>query len=140
MDDDCNPLETILKDHAVRFQRAPYASRVARLARTAASIPEALIDDLAELIVQLDDTELVGNDLALHLVDVAYCGVRVVDAVDFASAFRSRLQRYLRSPEVAEAARENFTPRIGWWKAAIGRAFETRKWPAVVLVGTTFSG
>ena len=137
MDDDCNPLETILKDHAVRFQRAPYASRVARLARMAASIPDPLIDDLAELILQLDDTELVGNDLALHLVDVAYCGVRVGDAVDFASALRARLRRYLRNPKVADAAREDFRERVGWWKMALGRAFELRRWPPVVLTETS---
>jgi hypothetical protein len=133
MDDDSNPLETILRFHAEKFRNSPGAARVARLAKTAGSIPDPLIDDLAELIVQLDDTELVGNDLALHLVDVAYCGVRVGDAVGFAAAFRSRLQRYLRSPEVAESAREDFAPRIAWWKAAIGRAFEIRQWPAVVL-------
>jgi hypothetical protein len=132
--DESNPLERILRDHAVRFRGAPYASRVARIARTAACIPEPLINDLAELILQLDDTELVGNDLALHLVDVAYCGVRVGDAIDFATALRTRLRRYVRLPEVAEAAREDFRSRIGWWKAALGRAFETRKWPAIVLM------
>jgi hypothetical protein len=133
MDDESNPLSTILNEHAERFKRAPYARAIARLARTARSIPDPLIDDLAELILQLDDVQLVGNDLALHLVDIAYCGVRVGDGTDFAAAFRSRLQRYLRSPEVKEAAREDFRPRIAWWKAAIGRAFEIRAWPAIVL-------
>jgi hypothetical protein len=118
MDNDSNPLQTILNDHAVRFQRAPYASRIARLAKTASRIPESLIDDLAELILQLADTELVGNDLALHLVEVAYCDVRIGDAVDFAVALRSRLRRYIRNPEAAVAVREDFRRRIGWWRMA----------------------
>jgi hypothetical protein len=118
--DDPNPLENILRDHAARFRGAPYASRVARLAKTAKRIPAPLLDDLATLITQLDDVELVGNDVALHVVEVAYCDARYADAVEFVSALRSRLRRYVRSPQVAEAAREDFRKRIGWWRTALG--------------------
>jgi len=79
-------------------------------------------------VIQLDDTELVGGDIAIHLVEIGYCNARYHDAIDFASALRSLLRRYVRLPEVAEAAREDFRKRIGWWKMALGRAF-----PAVVL-------
>jgi len=89
---------------------------------------------LATLITQLDEAALVGSDLALHLVEVAYCDARYADALDFASALRSRLRRYVRSPQMAEAAREEFRERVGWWRMALGRAFELRKWPAIVLI------
>ena len=84
------------------------------------------MDDLAALVIQLDDTELVGGDIAIHLIEIG--NARYHDAIDFASALRLRLRRYIRSPQVAEAAREDFRKRIGWWKMALGRAF-----PAVVL-------
>jgi hypothetical protein len=140
MADDPNPLETILREHATRFRSAPYASRVARLAKTAARIPAPLLDDLAMVITQLADVELVGNDMALHLVEVAYCDARYADAVEFVSALRSRLRRYVRSPEVAKAARQEFRQRAGWWRMALGRAFELRKWPAIVLTEITSGG
>jgi hypothetical protein len=133
MADDANSLETILSDHAVRFRAAPYASRVARLSKTAKRIPATLLDDLATLITQLDDLQLVGNDMAIHLIEVGFCDARYADATEFASALRSRLRRYVRLPEVADAAREDLRERIGWWRMALGRAFELRKWPAVVL-------
>jgi len=98
------------------FRDAPGAARVARLARTAACIPEPLLDDLEALVIQLNDTELVGGDIAIHLVEIGYCNARYHDAVAFASALRSRLRRYVRSPGVAEAAREDFKKRIGWWR------------------------
>jgi hypothetical protein len=85
------------------------------------------------LVAQLDDVQLVGNDIAIHLIEVGFCDARYADAAEFASALRSRLRRYVRSPDVAEAAREDFRRRIGWWKMALGRAFELRKWPAIVL-------
>jgi hypothetical protein len=106
----------------------------------AARIPAPLLDDLAGLVVQLDDAELVGGDIAIHLVEVGYCDARYADANDFASALRVRLQRYVRSPEVAEAAREDFRKRIGWWRMAVGRAFELRKWPAIVLMDSNGDG
>ena len=70
--------------------------------------PGPLLDDLAALVIQLDDTELVGGDIAIHLVEIGYCNVRCADAIDFASALRLRLQRYVHLPEVAEAARQDF--------------------------------
>jgi hypothetical protein len=130
---DPNPLENILRFHAEKFRDAPGAARVARLAKSARSIPGPLLDDLATLIAQLDDVQLVGNDMAIHLIEVGFCEARYADAVEFASALRSRLRRYVRLPEVAEAAREDFRERIGWWKMVLGRACELRKWPAVVL-------
>jgi hypothetical protein len=116
--DDANPLENILRDHAVRFRGAPYASRVAQLARTAASIPEPLIADLAVLILQLDDVQLVGGDIALHLIEVGFCDVRYTDAVDFAAALRSRLRRYIRKPREVRVPRgpsSRRAPRGGAW-------------------------
>ena len=133
MADDPNPLEDILRFHAEKFRGAQYAARVARLARMAASIPDPLIDDLAELILQLDDTELVGNDLALDLVEVGYCDKRYAGAVHFASALKTRLQHYVRDPAIAADARKSFRERVAWWRMALGRAFELRKWPAIVL-------
>jgi hypothetical protein len=99
-----------------------------------------LLDDLEALVIQLDDTELVGGDIAIHLVEIGYCNARYHDAIDFASVLRSRLRRYVRSPDVAEAAREDFRKRIGWWKMALGRAFELRKWPALVLTDSNGDG
>ena len=72
------------------------------------------------LITQLDDVQLVGNDIAIHLIEVGFCDARYADAVEFASALKSRLRRYVRLPEVAEAAREDFRKRIGWWRMALG--------------------
>jgi hypothetical protein len=130
----------MLASMAPFFRDAPGAARVARLARTAARIPAPLLDDLATLVIQLDDTELVGGDIAIHLVEVGYCNARYHDAIDFASALRLRLRRYIRSPQVAEAAREEFRERAGWWRIALGRAFELRQWPAIVLTGENSSG
>jgi len=116
--DDLNPLEDILRFHAQKFRGAPDAARVAQLARTAKRIPAPLMDDLVALVIQLDDVELVGNDMALHIVEVAHCDARYTDAVEFASALRARLRRYVRLPEVAKAAREGFRKRIGRWRMA----------------------
>jgi hypothetical protein len=131
--DDPNPLEDIFRLHAERFRDAPGAARVARLARTARRIPASLLDDLAALVIQLDDTELVGGDIAIHLVEIGYCNARYHDAIDFASALRTRLQRYVRNPEVAIAARAEFRERVAWWRMALGRASELCRWPAIVL-------
>ena len=83
--------------------------------------PGPLLDDLAALVIQLDDTELVGGDIAIHLVEIGYCDARYHDATDFASALRSRLLRYIRNPEVAVAAREDFRKRVAWWRMTLGR-------------------
>jgi hypothetical protein len=118
--DDPNPLEDIFRFHAGKFRNAPGAARVARLAKTAKPIPAQLLDDLSALVIQLDDTELVGGDIAIHLIEVGFCGARYANAVEFASALRTRLRRYVRSPELAVAAREEFRERIGWWRMALG--------------------
>jgi hypothetical protein len=104
---------------AEKLRHAPYASRVARLAKTAKRIPAPLLDDLETLIAQLD-VQLVGNDMAIHLIEVAHCDARYADATELASALRSRLRRYARLPEVAASAREDFKKRIGWWRLALG--------------------
>src|SRR6516165_7026397 len=114
--DDTNPLEEIFRFHAEKFRAAPGAARVARLAKTAARIPEPLLYDLATLITQLDDVQLVGNDIAIHLIEVGFCDARYADAVEFASALKSRLRRYVRLQEVAEAARAEFRERVAWWR------------------------
>jgi hypothetical protein len=72
------------------------------------------------MVIQLDDTELVGGDIAIHLVEIGYCNARYHDAIDFASVLRSRLRRYVRSPDVAEAARAEFRERVGFWRMALG--------------------
>ena len=72
-------------------------------------------------MVQLDDTELVGGDTSIHLVEIGYCDARYHDATDFASALRSRLLRYIRNPEVAVAARAELVERAGWWRMALDR-------------------
>jgi hypothetical protein len=115
--DDPNPLEDILRFHAEKFRDAPGAARIARLARTAKCIPESLLADLMALVAQLDDVQLVGGDIALHLIEVGFCDVRYSDAVDFASALRTRLQRYVHDSCVADAARTEFTERVAWWRA-----------------------
>jgi hypothetical protein len=61
-----------------------------------------------------------------------YCNARYHDAIDFALVLRSRLRRYVRSPQGAEAAREEFKERVGWWRMALGRAVELWRWPAIV--------
>jgi hypothetical protein len=139
MDDEPNPLESILEFQASKLRGSPGGARVAKLAKTAKRVPTALINDLEVLILQLD-TELVGADLALAVIGVAYLDERVGDATDFAAAFRSRLQRYIRCREVADAAREEFKKRIAWWRAAIGRAFELRQWPAITLTEPDSNG
>jgi hypothetical protein len=138
--DDPNPLETILRFHAEKFRGAPGAARVARLAKTAAHIPEPLLNDLATLITQVDDTELVGGDIAIHLVEVGYCNARYAGAVHFASALKTRLQRYVREPREASAARAEFRERVAWWRMALGRSFDLRKWPAIVLTERPSNG
>jgi hypothetical protein len=100
------------------FVAALGAARVARLARTAKRIPGPLLADLEALIAQLDDVQLVGNDIALHLIDVGYCDAKYVDAVAFAQALKTRLQRYVDSPLAASDARGNFRERVAWWRMA----------------------
>jgi hypothetical protein len=130
-----NPLQTILEFQAEKLCNSPGAARLARLAKMAARIPDPLIDDLAALI-ELLDVPLVGDDLMLAVIDVAFCDARPGDATDFAAAYRSRLQRYVRCREVADAARAENSRRIAWWRCAIGKMLELRKWPAITLTET----
>ena len=104
------------------------------LARTAKRIPGPVLDDLTALVLQLNDAQLVGDDIALHLIDVGFCDARYADAVEFVSALRMRLQRYVREPRVARDARGSFKERVAWWRMALGRAAELCRWPVVVLM------
>jgi hypothetical protein len=124
---------------AERLRDAPGAGRLARLARTAKRVPETLLTDLTALIAQLDDVPLVGADIALSLIDVAFCDVKYSDALAFAVALRTRLQEYVRDSRVADNARSDFRDRVAWWKMALGRAAELCRWPAIVLMTETCS-
>ena len=100
-------------------------------------IPGTLLDDVTALIAQLDDIELVGSDIALHLIDTAYCDARYTCATGFVSALeKRRLQNYVDDPRAASAARSEFRERVGWWRMALGRAAELCRWPAIVLMET----
>jgi hypothetical protein len=94
---------------------------------------------LATLITQLDDVQLVGNDMAIHLIEVGFCDARYADAVEFAFALRSRLRRYNRNPEVAVAVRAEFRERVAWWRI-VGRALELRQRQAVVMTEIVSNG
>jgi hypothetical protein len=120
-DDGTNALEAILQFQALTLRDAPGAARVAKLAKTAKRIPASVLNDLEILILQINDTELVGADLALSVIGVAYCDERYADAIDFASAFRSRLQRFVRYPEFAAATRAELMERVASWRTALGR-------------------
>jgi len=130
---DPNEFEQIISHIAERLNDAPGAARLARLAKTAKRIPEALLERLAELIVQLDDPHFVGNDIFIHLIEVGYCDAKVVNATAFASALAERLERYLASGIVADAARGDFRERAAWWRMALSRAGELSRWPAIIL-------
>ena len=136
MSNESNPLEKIFTHFAEWLRDAPGAAWLARLARTAKRIPEPLLADLTALVVQLNDVQLVCNDIALHLIDVGYCGARYADAVAFASALRMRLQRYAGDPRLASNARGDFRDRVAWWRMALGRAAELCRWPVIVLMET----
>lgn len=130
---EANPIEKIFTHFAERLRDAPGAARLARLVRTATHVPEPLLDDPDKLIVQLDDVQLVGDDIALSLIDVGFCGVKYADATAFASALEKRLRRYLDDPRAALDARGDFMERNAWWRFALARAAELCRWPAIVL-------
>jgi len=134
MPDEPNPFERIFTHYADRLRDAPGAGRLARLARTARRIPEPLLAELTALIVQLDDVQLSGNDIAIHLIEVGYCDARYADAVAFVSALGKRLQRYVDNPLAASDARGDFHECVKWWRMALGRAAELCRWPAIVLM------
>jgi hypothetical protein len=93
-----------------------------------------VLDDLTALVLQLNDPQLAGDDIALHLIDVAFCDARYVDAVEFVCELRARLKRYVREPRVASDARGSFRERTAWWRMALARAAELCRWPVVVLM------
>jgi hypothetical protein len=88
------------------------------------------------LIAQVDDVQLVGADIAVHLIDVGYCDARYAGAVHFVTALKKRPQRYVDEPRVGGAARAEFKERVAWWCMALGRAAELCRWPATVLTET----
>jgi hypothetical protein len=98
------------------------------------------LDDLATLITKIDDVQLVGNDIAIHLIEIAFCDGRCADAVAFASALRKRLRHYADDPHAAQNTRGVFRERVAWWQMAVSRAAELSRWPAVVLMETCSSG
>jgi hypothetical protein len=110
------------------------------LARTAKRIPEPVPADLTVLILRLDDVALVGDDIAMHLIDLGFCDMRYADAVEFVSALRTRLQRYVREPRAASDARGSFKDRVAWWRMALSRATDLCRWPAIVLMETHSNG
>jgi hypothetical protein len=74
-------------------------------------VPEPLLADLTALVVQLDDVQLVGDDIGLHLIEVGFCDARYADAVHFVSALGKRLQRYVDNPRSASAVRDDGSMR-----------------------------
>jgi hypothetical protein len=86
------------------------------------------------LITQLSDTELVGDDIAISLIEVAFCDLRFADATDFTCALRTRLQRYIRELRVVNDEQGVLKKRIPWWRMALGRAAELCRWLAIVLM------
>jgi hypothetical protein len=132
--DEPNAFEKIISLFAERLRVAPGAARLTRLAKTAKRTPEALLADLTPLVLQLDDVQFVGDDIALHLIDVGYCDARYTDAVHFVSTLKARLQRYIDNPGAANNARGDFREHVAWWRMALGRAAEPCRWPAIVLM------
>jgi hypothetical protein len=135
-DDPSNPLKQIFEQFAEKLHDVPGKARLARLAKTAKHIPEQVLDDLAALILQLNDLQLVGNDISIALLEVGFCDVKYTDATEFAAALRSRLKRYVQQPRVADSARNDFQDRRRWWGMALSRAAELCRWPAIVLMET----
>ena len=135
MSDDCDPLEKILTRFAAQLADAPGAARLKRLAKTAKNIPERLLIELTGLVTQLD-VGLVGDDVWFHLVEIAYCDVRVGSATEFVSALAKRLRTYIADPAEASAARSALREKVSWWKMAMRKAAELQRWPAIVLART----
>jgi hypothetical protein len=136
-DADKNPFEVIFELYAARLNDAPGASRLARLSRSAKRIPAPLLARLTELVVEIDDPQFVGDDIAVHLFDVSHCDAKCANATAFVSALGERLQRYLDNDLAAERARGVLRERAAWWKMALSRAGELCRWPAIVLMKTT---
>jgi hypothetical protein len=133
-------LDRILKLFAEQLSDAPGALRLARLAKTARRIPSPLLADLEELILQVDDPQFVGDDVAIHILDVGFCDARCADATEFATALKTRLQRYLDNPLAAKNARGSLKERVAWWRFALSRAGALCQWPTTVLTETANNG
>jgi hypothetical protein len=84
--------------------------------------------------VQLDDVQFVGNDIAIHLIEIGFCDARYADAIAFVSALKKRLRRYIDNPLAASDARGDFHERAAWWRLALDRSAELCRWPAIVLM------
>jgi hypothetical protein len=132
--DDQNQLEQIFTRYSDWLSGAPGAARLASLAKSSRFIDHGLLAHLAELIERLDDVQLTGDDIAIHLIEVGYCGARCASATAFASALAARLQRYIDNPIAASDARGDLRERIAWWSMAVSRAAKLSKWPALVLM------
>lgn len=132
--DQSNPIEKILTHFAERLRDAPGARRLVHRSKTARRIPEPLLADLTALIVQLDDVQLIGSDIALELIDIACCETRHADAAAFARTLKQHLRRDIDRPLAAKAARAEFAARVAWWRMALDRAAELCRWPAIALM------
>ena len=125
--DDPNPFEQIFNHYADRLSDASGAAPACSFGRSAKRIREALLEDVAVLILRLDDVQLVGGDVAVHLFEIAYCHLHHAGAVRFVSALRERLQRCADSSVAASNARSDFRERSAWWGMPVARASELRK-------------
>ncbi len=70
--------------------------------------------DVTALITQLDDVQLIGDDISIHLIESGYCDARYVDACAFVSALKKRLQHYIDEPAAASATRAEFKTHVEW--------------------------
>jgi hypothetical protein len=131
-----NAFQQICDHYAEVLHDAPGARKLERLAKTAGRIPDPLLDEVASLILELNDTALVGNDISFHLLDAAFCEARYADATQFVSQLKRRLERYIDDPVEERAMRQHYKERIAWWRMALGRASELSRWPAIVLAET----
>jgi hypothetical protein len=121
-DADKNPFEVIFGMFAGRLNDAPGASRLARVAKSAKHIPDALLVRVIDLVAEIDDAEFVGNDIAVHLFDVGFCDAKYAGAIHFVSALERRLQHFLDNDNATDNARSVMRERAMWWKMAISKA------------------
>lgn len=128
-----NQFEEIFALYARRMHDAPGAARLARLSQTAARVPAALLNTVAELLLRLDDPELAGNDIATHLVEIGYCDQRCAGATEFLTALAKRLRSYIDNPAAADAARNDYRKFVAWWRTGLNRTADLRRQLAVVL-------
>lgn len=111
---DKNPIEAICGHYAAMLTDAPGAARLARLARTAKRLPDALLARLTELVEQIDDAQFIGNDIAVHLFEVSHCDAKYADATHLANACSAILTT--RSLQMTRAVTFASGPRGGKWR------------------------